>query len=275
MEFGAESRSTTMSGDALGTPLNVGAEPAAALLSVQNLWKYYRDFAAVKDVSFTVAPGEIVGLIGPNGAGKTTVLRCIAGILRPTSGVIRCGGYSVTDQPQEAKRYLSLVPEMPNLYELLTVREHLRFVHLAFGETTPFGPRADELLRYLDLWEKRDALVATLSKGTKQKVAVACAFIHASNILLFDEPLIGIDPAGQRAIRELLISAAQNGAAVLVSSHILDTVEQLCHRVLILDHGRLIAAGSLDQLRAGADLGEGVSLEDVFLALTEKGEGAA
>lgn len=256
-----------------GVAANAGQVPTPPLLSVESLWKYYRDFAAVQDVSFAVAPGEIVGLIGPNGAGKTTALRCIAGVLRPTSGTIRCGGYSITEQPQEAKRYLSLVPETPNLYELLTVREHLRFVHMAFGEVTPFGPRADELLHYLGLWEKRDALVTTLSKGMKQKVAVACAFIHAANILLFDEPLIGIDPAGQRAIRELLISAAENGAAVLVSSHILDTVEQLCHRVLILDHGRLIAAGNLDQLRAGTDLGDGVSLEDVFLALTEKPEG--
>jgi ABC-2 type transport system ATP-binding protein len=262
-----------MSDEVQGAAGGPGQAPATALLSVEGLWKYYREFAAVQDVSFAVAPGEIVGLIGPNGAGKTTVLRCIAGILRPTSGTIRCGGFSIAEQPQEAKRYLSLVPETPNLYELLTVREHLRFVHMAFGETAQFGPRADELLRYLDLWEKRDALVATLSKGMKQKVAVACAFIHASNVLLFDEPLIGIDPAGQRAIRELLISAAQSGAAVLVSSHILDTVEQLCHRVLILDHGRLIAAGNLDQLRAGTQLGDGVSLEDVFLALTEKPEG--
>jgi ABC-2 type transport system ATP-binding protein len=153
------------------------------------------------------------------------------------------------------------------------VREHMRFTHMAFGETAEFEPRADELLRYLDLWEKRDALIATLSKGMKQKVAVACAYIHAANVLLFDEPLIGIDPAGQRAIRELLIGAARSGAAILVSSHILDTVEQLCHRVLILDHGRLIAAGSLEQLRAGTHLGDGVSLEDVFLALTEKPEG--
>ncbi len=251
-------------------------QPAIAvpppLLAVNGLHKYYRDFAAVQNVSFAVGPGEIVGLIGPNGAGKTTVLRCIAGVLRPTAGDIYCAGYNLATQTREAKLALSLVPETPNLYELLTIREHLRFVHMAYGETNDFDTLAEGLLQQLDLWDKKDALITTLSKGMKQKVAVACAFMHSSRLFMFDEPLIGIDPAGQRMIRDMMISSAAAGAAVLVSSHILDTVEHLCHRVLILDHGMVIAAGNLEELRAGTRMGDDVSLEDIFLALTDRSE---
>jgi ABC-2 type transport system ATP-binding protein len=243
-------------------------QPLAPLLLIDSLGKFYRDFPAVQGVSFAVGPGEIVGLVGPNGAGKTTILRCIAGILRPTSGDAVSAGYSIVSQTAEAKRNIALIPETPNLYELLTVMEHLRFVHMAYGETEAFEPRAQALLEHLDLWERRDSLAGTLSKGMKQKLAVACAFIHSARIFLFDEPFIGIDPAGQRAVREMIQGAASNGAAVLISSHILDTVQHLCPRVLVLHRGVLIAQGDLGQLRHRASVGEDVSLEDVFLALT-------
>lgn len=246
------------------------AQPVAPLLQLQGVYKYYRDVAAVQDVSFNVSPGEIVGLVGPNGAGKTTVLRCIAGVLRPAAGQILCGGHSIINDPMAAKPLISLVPETPNLYELLTVTEHLKFVHMAYGEADEFQLRADSLLRDLELWEKKDALVATLSKGMKQKLALACAFIHSSSIFLFDEPFIGIDPAGQRAVRNMIYDAAHRGAAIVVSSHILDTVSQLCQRVLVLSDGRLIAEGSLDELRRTASVGADVSLEDVFLTLTRE-----
>jgi len=256
---------------------DVGSDPAPVtaaseappLLVLEGVTKFYREFPAVQGVSFEVRAGEIVGLVGPNGAGKTTILRCIAGILRPTSGTAYCGGYSITEQPGAAKSTVALIPETPNLYELLTVTEHLRFVHMAFGETADFASRADALLSHLDLGERRNSLVGTLSKGMKQKVSVACAFIHSARILLFDEPFIGIDPAGQRAVRELIEGAASAGAAVLVSSHILDTVQHLCSRVLVLNKGALIAQGDLDQLRHSASVGDDVSLEDVFLALTQ------
>jgi len=244
------------------------------LLVVEHLRKYYRELPAVQGVTFRVAAGELVGLVGPNGAGKTTVLRCITGILRATAGTVLCGGFDAVQQSAEAKRMVSFVPETPNLYELLTVIEHLRFIHMAYGETTEFEPLAAALLGHLELEEKRHALVATLSKGMKQKLAVACAFIHSSCILLFDEPFIGIDPAGQRAVRALMNEAAARGAAVLVSSHILETVEQLCDRVLILHRGSLIADGSLGELRARAQVGGDVSLEDVFLTLTAEAEEA-
>ncbi len=245
-------------------------QTAHPLLAVQGVYKYYRDFLAVSGVSFSLSPGEIVGLVGPNGAGKTTILRCISGILRPTQGGIWCAGLSMIDDPQHVKPLISLVPETPNLYELLTVMEHLQFIHMAYGEQAEFLPRAEELLRHLDLYEKRNALIATLSKGMKQKVAVACAFIHSTRVLLFDEPFIGIDPAGQRAVREMILHATAHGSAVLISSHILETVEHLCHRVLVLNRGELIAEGSVDQLRQGASVGTDVSLEDVFLKLTRE-----
>lgn len=247
--------------------------PAPPLVAVQGVYKHYRDFPAVQDVSFTLAPGEIVGLVGPNGAGKTTILRCIAGVLRLTGGEVFCGGHSMSAEPSRAKPLVALVPETPNLYELLTVTEHLRFIHMAYGEATEFQPRADALLHHLDLWEKRDALVATLSKGMKQKLAVACAFVHSPRIFLFDEPFIGIDPAGQRVVRDMVRQAAAGGAAVLISSHILETVEQLCRRVLVLHRGRLVAEGDLQQLRLAASMGADGSLEDVFLTLTREAQG--
>lgn len=247
-----------------------GVPAGPPLLAVSDLFKYYRETPAVQGISLAVRPGEIIGLVGPNGAGKTTVLRCIAGILRPTSGLIFAGGHSVADDPLEAKPLIALVPETPNLYELLTVTEHLRFIHMAYGEDGEFQLRADALLEHLDLREKQDALVATLSKGMRQKLALACAFIHSARIFLFDEPFIGIDPAGQRTVRNMIVGAAQSGAAVVISTHILDTVEHLCHRVLVINRGILIAEGSLDELRVAASMGGDVSLEDVFLTLTRE-----
>jgi ABC-2 type transport system ATP-binding protein len=254
----------------IASPAEWGSQPQP-LLHVEALYKYYREFLAVNGVSLSLWPGEVVGLVGPNGAGKTTILRCITGILRPTQGTVICGGYRVDNQPAQAKPLMSLVPETPNLYELLTVEEHLRFIHMAYGEQDQFDERAEVLLRSLSLEDKRHSLVATLSKGMKQKVAVACAFIHSARVFLFDEPFMGIDPAGQRSVRNLIHGATAQGCAVLISSHILETVEALCSRVLVLNHGSLIAEGDIDQLRERARMGSADKLEDVFLTLTREG----
>jgi len=242
-------------------------------LLVNQVSKYYRQFEAVQDVSFAVSPGEVVGLVGPNGAGKTTILRCAAGVLRPTAGTVVCAGHDMICEPHLAKPQVSLVPETPNLYELLTVQEHLRFIHMAYGEQTDFAAWSEYLLDTLDLTEKTHALVTTLSKGMRQKVAIACAFIHSPRVFLFDEPFIGIDPAGQRTVRQMIDTAAQQGASILISSHMLAAVENLCRRVLVINKGRLIAEGDLDQLRQRAQMGTDVSFEDVFLTLTDEGEG--
>src|SRR5687768_7219769 len=166
------------------------------MLEVVNLVKQYKNLRAVNGLSFTIRPGEIVGLLGPNGAGKTTTMRCIAGILRPTDGAVRINGFDILQDQARAKAGLAFVPEVPSLYELLTVDEHLRFIAMCFNSLDLYTERSEDLLRRYHLIDKRRDLVATLSKGMKQKLAVACAFIHNANVILFDEPIIGIDPAG-------------------------------------------------------------------------------
>ena len=241
------------------------------LLDVRSLSKRYRRFDALSDLSFTVSGGEIVGLLGPNGAGKTTSLRCIAGIVRPTSGSIFVeGGDLLADceAAREAKRRVAFVPEQPNPYELLTVWEHLKFVALAYETMDGFEERAADLLHRFDLAPKRDALVGTLSKGMRQKLTIACAFVRRATVFLFDEPLIGLDPQGARELRTQLVAARDAGAAVLISTHMLDTAQTLCDRILILRQGKKVAEGTLDALRSHAQTTGYASLEEVFFALT-------
>ncbi|HVL39548.1 MAG TPA: ABC transporter ATP-binding protein, partial [Fimbriimonadaceae bacterium] len=181
--------------------------------------------------------------------------------------------YDVVHDQGSAKRGLAFVPELPSLYELLTVDEHLRFVAMCFNALDIYEAKGQELLDRYHLTEKRNDLVATLSKGMRQKLAVACALIHEANVLLFDEPLIGIDPAGVAEVKAEIQRARDSGCAVLVSTHLLDTAERLCDRVIILARGRKIAEGSLADLRSLTGL-ESQSLEEVFLKLTAEGADA-
>ena len=238
------------------------------MLQVDSLVKQYKNFRAVDGLSFTIQPGEIVGLLGPNGAGKTTALRCIAGILRPNDGRILVNGYDTVLDQAKAKAGLAFVPEVPSLYELLTVDEHLRFVAMCFDRLDVYDQEGAALLERYDLAEKKNELVATLSKGMRQKLSVACAFIHKANVLLFDEPMIGIDPAGAHELKLELQKFRGEGCAILISTHLLDTAEKLCDRVMILSRGRMIAEGTLQELQSRSNL-EGHGLEDVFLKLTE------
>jgi len=238
------------------------------MLEVAGLVKQYKQFRAVDNLGFSIAPGEIVGLLGPNGAGKTTALRCISGILRPTSGSILINGRDVVADQARAKSGLAFVPEVPSLYELLTVDEHLRFVAMCFNTFDRYEELKDELLDRYDLREKKNMLVATLSKGMRQKLSVACALIHNANVFLFDEPMIGIDPAGARELKDELVRARASGASILISTHLLDTAEKLCDRVIIVARGKKVAEGTLEQLQQLSSR-EGQSLEEVFLALTE------
>ena len=244
------------------------------MLEVHQLVKDYRNFRAVDNLSFNINPGEVVGLLGPNGAGKTSALRCIAGILRPTSGHIRIDGFDVLTDQARAKARLAFVPELPSLYELLTVSEHLRFVAMCFNSLDIFNKRQDEFLERYHLMDKKNELVATLSKGMKQKLAIACAFMHETTTMLLDEPLIGIDPAGVHEIKQEIIRAKNAGCAILVSTHLLDTAEKVCDRTLILARGKLIAEGTLAELQERSNM-QGESLEDVFLKLTDESNQAA
>jgi len=241
------------------------------MLQVERLVKQYKKFAAVDDLSFTIRPGEIVGLLGPNGAGKTTALRCVAGILRPTAGQILINGHDVVLDQATAKLGLAFVPEVPSLYELLTVDEHLKFVAMCFNTLDVYYGMRDELLHRYSLHEKANDLVATLSKGMRQKLSVACALIHNANVMLFDEPLIGIDPAGARELKEEIARARDGGVAILISTHLLDTAERLCDRVIIMAHGKKVAEGTLAELQLSSH-SEGKSLEEIFLKLTEEGD---
>lgn len=243
------------------------------MLQVLELVKDYRGgkdwIRAVNHVSFEVRPGEIVGILGPNGAGKTTAIRCIAGILRPTAGQVMINGYDLVAHDTLAKQRLAFVPEVPALYDLLTVEEHMRFVAMCFNTLPQYERDGDMLLERYSLKDKKDELVATLSKGMKQKLSVACALIHDANVFLFDEPLIGIDPAGAAAFKQELRDIRSKGGCVLISTHLLDTAEKLCDRVVIFKRGTVIFQGTVEELRATSQT-KHENLEDLFLDLTNE-----
>jgi ABC-2 type transport system ATP-binding protein len=223
---------------------------------------------AVDDLTFDVQSGEIVGLIGPNGAGKTTTLRSIAGILRPSSGTIRIDGKDIVAEAVEAKRALAFMPDEPHLFEYLTVAEHLRLMGRLYG-VSGFEQRARELLEELELAGKERSLPGELSRGMRQKVVIACGLVRPATTLLFDEPLTGLDPVGIRRMRQTIVARAKAGACVLVSSHLLHLVEEVCTRVIIMDHGRKVADGSVEELASRADLAAaGSSLEQIFMHVT-------
>jgi ABC-2 type transport system ATP-binding protein len=244
-------------------------EDAHIQLRVDHLRKRYGRMLAVDDVSFQVAGGEIVGLVGPNGAGKTTVLRCCVGILRPTAGHILVAGYDIVRQEREAKQCLAFVPELPSLYPLLTIEEQIEFIVRTYGPLPPdFAPRREALLHRFDLWSQRHKLTTSLSKGMRQKTAIIAAFLHGARVLLLDEPLIGIDPAGIRQLKHLAGEARAEGCALLVSTHLLDTAERLCDRILVMQAGRKRAEGTLAGLRASLANRHDATLEEVFMELT-------
>ena len=244
---------------------------ALATIDLQQLWKSYDGQPALQGLFLQAYPGEIVGLIGPNGAGKTTSLKILVGLLRPDYGLVRVKGHDVLADPVGYKAELGYMPEAPTLPEYLTPTEFLGYVgRIRNLPRNRIAERTSELLRSLDLAPKADETIASLSKGMKAKVAFAAAILHEPSILVLDEPLIGIDPAGQHLLKERLAAMAHAGATVLVSTHQLDTAERLCSRVAIVSHGRNVATGDLAALRAQAHTGAEGSLEDVFLRLTQE-----
>jgi ABC-2 type transport system ATP-binding protein len=237
------------------------------------LQKLYGDFPAVQGLSFQVGPGEVLGLVGPNGAGKTTTIRSIAGIIIPSSGRIRIAGHDLGEDPVSAKAALAFIPDEPHLFEYLTVEEHLRFVARLYrlGEV---ADRIPGLLAELDLSEKRTALPGELSRGMKQKLAIACGLLHDPKALLLDEPLTGLDPVGIRRMKSTIMRRAAGGAAVILSSHLLHLVEEICTRVLVMQRGRVVAFGTIAEILAGRPELRSQKLEDVFLALIGQEETA-
>jgi len=236
------------------------------VIEVEGLEKQYGDFPAVRGLSFSVQPGEVLGLVGPNGAGKTTTIRSIAGIIIPTRGLIRIGGHDLAVAPVAAKSLLAFIPDEPHLFDYLTVEEHLRFVGRLY-QVADVDARIPGLLEELDLAGKRTALPGELSRGMKQKLAIACGLLHAPQALLLDEPLTGLDPVGIRRMKATIVRRAQAGAAVILSSHLLHLVEEICTRILVMNHGKAVALGTVADIVASHPALSGRRLEDVFLAL--------
>ena len=237
------------------------------MIEVTGLSKSYGATVAVEALTFSVAPGEVLGLVGPNGAGKTTTLRSLCGIIQPSGGTIRIGGFDVRDEGPQAKARLAFVPDEPQLFGYLTVAEHLTFVARLYG-VADAAEEGERLLEELELTEKKGALPDELSRGMKQKLAIACGLLHRPSALILDEPLTGLDPGGIKRMRATIAARARGGAAVILSSHLLPLVEELCTRLLVIRKGRCVALGTRDEIVAAHPELAGLSLEDVFLTLT-------
>ncbi len=253
--------------------MHIARKGARVTIAVVDFHKNYGDTVAVAGISFRVEPGEILGLVGPNGAGKTTTMRALCGILPPTRGCLAVAGFDIEREPLRAKAALAYVPDDPRLFDPLTVWEHLRFVAELY-RVADWQPRAEELLRQFELTEKRDALTAELSRGMRQKVAISCGYLHEPRAILLDEPLTGLDPRGIRTMKTSIQQRAATGAAVMVSSHLLSLVEDLCTSVLVLHRGRQLLHGRLADLRRELNQdGRQETLEELFFRLTEGGQG--
>ena len=229
------------------------------------LSRRYGGRLAVRALSFTVRPGEVVGLLGPNGAGKTTTLRMLAGVLRPTEGTARIAGQDILEDPLAAKRRLAFVPDEPRFFDYLTVQEHLRFVARVHG-ITDVRPHLERLVQHTTVGARLDAFPAELSRGMRQELALACALVHEPAALLLDEPLTGLDPIAIRRTKDVVRAAAARGTAILLSSHLLHLVAELCERIILLRRGVSVAQGTIADLARDRAL-EGRPLEELFVSL--------
>jgi ABC-2 type transport system ATP-binding protein len=237
-----------------------------ALIETSHLIKRYGDKPAVNDVTFQVCRGEIFGFLGPNGAGKTTTIKMIVGLLHPTSGSVNVAGFDVVRQPIQAKAVCGYVPDQPNLYAKLTGRELLHFVGDLYNlDRKQTVRRSEELLNLFGLAEAADETTDSYSHGMRQKTSLAAALVHDPIVLILDEPTVGLDPKSARLIKNILRQIADRGAAIMLSTHILEIAQNMCDRIGIIDHGKLIAAGTMEELQKAQ--GER-SLEDIFLSLT-------
>jgi ABC-2 type transport system ATP-binding protein len=257
---------------ALASAQPANAQPA---LQINGLIKHFGGKYAVDNLDLTIPRGEFHALLGPNGAGKTTTLRIVAGLLKADAGNARILGHDIATQPIEAKRLLAFLPDDPLLYGKLRPLEYLEFVAGLWGiEPGLAAPRAEELLRWLDLWNNNGEYIEGFSRGMRQKLALAGALIHDPQLLILDEPLTGLDAAAARQVKDLLLERVKQGNTVVLTTHILEMAERLAERISIIQKGKIIAQGSLDELRemahaqAAARGMAGGTLEDVFLELT-------
>lgn len=236
-------------------------------ISIRGLTKKYGDFSAVEDMNLAVQPGEVFGFLGPNGAGKTTTIKILMGLLVPTSGHASIEGLDCLIDRVELKRRVGYLPDTPIFYDYLRGRELFRFVSQMHGIDSAVASKAeDELFSQMSLHDAADEFVMNYSMGMKKKMALSLALVHQPSVLILDEPTTGLDPGSARQIRELVRSFAEEGRTVFLSTHLLDMAEKLCDRVGIIQHGKLIASGTVEELQA--TIAPGTSLEDVFLTAT-------
>ncbi|MBA3890726.1 MAG: ABC transporter ATP-binding protein [Gemmatimonadaceae bacterium] len=238
------------------------------MIRLTNLTKRYGSFTAVDGIDLEVPRGELFGFLGPNGAGKTTTLRMIAGILRPTGGTVEIGGVDISRDPIAAKSKLGFIPDRPFIYEKLTGAEFLRFVAGLYNQTGPaVEHRARELLALFDLDQWADELVESYSHGMRQKLIISSAFVHRPEVIVVDEPMVGLDPKAARILKDLFREYTRRGHTIMMSTHTLEVAETLCDRIAIIAGGKIRASGTMAELRSNAEHGA-QGLEDIFLKLT-------
>ena len=243
------------------------------MIELRGLTKLYGTFKAVDAIDLDVPKGQLFGFLGPNGAGKTTTLRMIAGILRPTGGTVKIAGIDISVDPIGAKSKLGFIPDRPFIYEKLTGAEFLRFVAGLYGQDgAKVEHRARELMALFDLEEWGDELVESYSHGMRQKLIISSAFVHRPDVIVVDEPMVGLDPKAAKILKDLFREYTHRGHTIMMSTHTLEVAETLCDRIAIIQAGKIRASGTMDELRANAAAGT-KGLEEIFLRLT--GENAA
>ncbi len=243
-------------------------DPQSTMLELRGVVKRYGSFAAVKGIDLTVGRGRILGFLGPNGAGKTTTIRMVAGVLQPTAGEIIVGGDDLASDPAAAKARIGYIPDRPYLYEKLSGAEFLRFVAGLWGrDLVSAEERADRLLALFKLTEWKDELIESYSHGMRQKLLITSALVHQPELIVVDEPMVGLDPRFARLLKDLLRAFVDAGGTVFLSTHTLEVAQAVCDRIAIINEGQIIAIGSMDELRAEADAG-GAQLEEIFLKVT-------
>jgi len=240
------------------------------MIDIINLTKDYGTTIAVNDLSLNVASGEIYGFIGPNGAGKTTTIRLMGGIIAPTSGSVIIDGYDMAKNPVGAKQIIGFVPDRPFLYEKLTGREFLKFSSDLYSVNSAiFEQKSESLLKQFALWDWANEIIEAYSHGMKQRLIIAAALLHDPKVLIIDEPMVGLDPAGVRMVKDILKQLAANNITIFLSTHTLSIAEDLCHRIGVIHKGTLLAQGTLSELNEAAKTGE-AKLEEVFLNLVSQ-----
>jgi len=240
------------------------------MIELCNLTKRFSATLAVDNVSLSIPRGQIFGFIGPNGAGKTTTIRMLGGIIEPTSGTVTIGGIPMRTQPERAKQKIGFIPDRPFLYEKITAMEFLKFIGEIYGITDQeFYRRASEKLKLFSLMDWSDDLIESFSHGMKQRLIMAAALLHEPEVIIVDEPMVGLDPVGIKMVKSLFKKLAAGGVTIFMSTHTLQVAQEVCDRIGIIHQGRLVASGTTEELKREAML-QDADLEDIFISLTRQ-----